>query len=169
MQTLHIPRAIYDVMVTHARDGFPNEVCGVLIGPPGELREAHRAENAAADPLYTYDIDGRDLLRLNELADERGWEFSGIYHSHPPFAEVYPSATDIAKAFYPDAVYIILAIGQVPARFREQLRDPERRTALIQELGDPATLTPRMRAFNIVKEDWLSKEGRIEELQIAVD
>lgn len=155
-------------MVAHAREGFPNEICGMVVGPAGEMRELHRATNAAADPLYTYDIDPKDLLRLNELVDERGWEFSAIYHSHPPFAEVYPSATDIAKAFYPDAVYIILAIGQIPARYREQLRDPQRRTALQKELGDPQTMPPRMRAFRIHKQDVFDKVGVVEELQIEI-
>ena len=138
------------------------------MGPPGDLRELHRALNAARDPLYSYDIDGRDLLRLNELADERDWEFVAIYHSHPPFAEVYPSATDIAKAYYPRALYIILAIGQVEARYRERFRDPEQRQQLRRQLGDPELLLPRIRAFRITKADEFAKEGRVEELQVSL-
>jgi proteasome lid subunit RPN8/RPN11 len=157
-----------DAMVAHAREGFPNEICGVIIGPPGEMRELHRALNVAADPLYTYDMDGADLLRLNQLADDQGWELVCIYHSHPPFAEVYPSATDIAKAFYPDAIYIILAIGRIPQHFREQLRDPAGRAPVIAQMGDLAAMQPRMRAYRIVKEDIFSKEGRVEELEIIV-
>jgi proteasome lid subunit RPN8/RPN11 len=160
---------MYDAMVAHAREGFPNEICGVIMGPPGEMREFHRAHNSASDPLYTYDMDSADLLRLNQLADDRDWEFVVIYHSHPPFAEVYPSATDIAKAFYPDAVYIILAIGRVPAHLREQLRDPGKRSAVVAQLGDPANMPPRMRAYRIIKDDLFSKEGRIEELAIKVE
>jgi proteasome lid subunit RPN8/RPN11 len=168
MRSVRIPQVIYDALVAHAREGFPNEICGVVLGPPGEMREVHRAQNTSADPLYTYNIDGKDLLRLNELADERGWEFVAIYHSHPPFAEVYPSATDIAKAFYPDAIYIILAIGQVPSRYREQLRDPQQRAALQQELGDPQMMPPRVRAYHIIKKDVFDKEGRVEELAIEM-
>jgi proteasome lid subunit RPN8/RPN11 len=156
-------------MVAHARDGFPNEVCGVVLGPAGELREVQRARNAARDPLYTYDIEAHDLLRLSELADQRGWEFVAIYHSHPPFAEVYPSATDIAKAYYPDAIYFILAIGRVDAHFREQLRDPQRRSVLQAELGNPQAMTPRMRAYRIVKQDVFDTEGRVEELRVAIE
>src|SRR5262249_13240317 len=163
-----IPQLIYDDMVAHAREGYPNEICGVVIGPPGEMRELHRARNVAADPLYTYDMDGADLLRLNQLADDQGWEFVCIYHSHPPFAEAYPSATDIAKAFYPDALYIILAIGRMPQHFREQLRARSKRDSVIAQMGDPAAMPPRMRAYRIVKEDLFSKDGRIEELEIAV-
>ncbi len=168
MDRVRIPRAIYDFMVAHARDGFPNEICGVVIGPPGEMREAHRAKNAAADPLYSYDIDPHDLLRLTQLADDQGWEFVAIYHSHPPFAEVYPSATDIAKAFYPDAIYIILAIGQIPARYRDQLRDRQRRAIVQIEWGDPEMMAARMRAYRIFKDDVFGKEGRVQELQVEI-
>ena len=168
MDTISIPRSIYDAMVAHAREGFPNEVCGVILGPPGQLREVHRAVNAASDPLYSYDIEGRDLLRLNGLADERDWEFVAIYHSHPPFAEVYPSATDIAKAYYPRAIYFILAIGRVEVHLRERLRDPAQRAGLRQTLGDPQSMPPRMRAYHITKADEFAKEGRVEELQISV-
>ena len=168
MRTIQIPRRIYDAMVAHARDGFPNEVCGIIVGPVGEMREAHRTRNAAADPLYTYDIEAHDLLRLNQLADDAGWEFVAIYHSHPPFAEVYPSATDIAKAFYPDTVYIILAIGHVSRDYREQLRDPQRRASVVSAWGDPQTMPPRMRAYRIVKDDWSSREGRVEELRVEI-
>jgi proteasome lid subunit RPN8/RPN11 len=168
MQSVRIPKAICDSMIAHAREGFPNEVCGIIMGPPGEMREIHRAKNAAADPLYAYDIDGQDLLRLNELADDKNWDFVAIYHSHPPFAEVYPSATDIARAFYPDAVYIILAIGRVAAPFREQLRDPARRANALSQFGDPQTLPPRLRAYRIIKEDVFRKEGRVEELEVSI-
>src|SRR2546426_960579 len=118
MQQFRLSKSMYDAMVAHAREGFPNEVCGVILGPQGELRELHRARNSAPDPLYTYDFDPQDLLRLSQRADDAGWEFVAIYHSHPPFAEVFPSTTDIAKAFYPEAVYIILAIGSLPPQVR---------------------------------------------------
>ena len=168
MQQFRLSKSMYDAMVAHAREGFPNEVCGVIIGPAGELRELHRAHNSAPDPLYTYDFDSKDLLRVSNLADDAGWEFVAIYHSHPPFAEVFPSATDIAKAFHPDAVYIILAIGEVPPQVREQLRNPEKRAAVIRQFGDPQRLEPRMRAYRIIKADVFDRTGQAEELELVV-
>ncbi|MBI3734653.1 MAG: M67 family metallopeptidase [Chloroflexi bacterium] len=168
MEPVRVPKNIYEAMVAHAREGFPNEVCGVILGPPWEMREAHRAANAAADPLYTYDMSPQDLFRLNRLAEDTGWEFVAIYHSHPPFAAIYPSATDIAKAFYPDAVYFILAIGQTPLGDREGLRDRQRRADWQSQLGDPRALAPRIRAYRILKDDLFGHEGRVEELQIEI-
>lgn len=168
MQQFTLSRSMYEAMVAHAREGFPNEVCGVVLGPNGEMRELHRAHNSAADPLYTYDFDPKDLLRLYERADDAGWEFVSIYHSHPPFAEVFPSATDIAKAFHPDAVYVILAIGAVPPEVRERLRNREGREVEIRKLGDPAELQPRMRAYRINKADVFDRTGQVEELELVV-
>ena len=37
-----------------------------------------------------------------------GWDLCGIFHSHPAGPPV-PSATDLAQAYYPEAVYLILA------------------------------------------------------------
>jgi proteasome lid subunit RPN8/RPN11 len=168
MQQFLLSKETYDAMVAHARAGFPNEVCGVILGPRGEPRELHRAHNAASDPLYTYDFDPKDLLRLYELADDAGWEFVVIYHSHPPFAEVFPSATDIARAFHPDAVYVIVAVGTVPTQVREQLRNRDGREALLRQWGDPNVLAPRMRAFRIVKADVFDRTGQVEELELIV-
>jgi proteasome lid subunit RPN8/RPN11 len=35
-----------------------------------------------------------------------GWDVCGIFHSHPSGPPV-PSATDVAQALYPEAVYVI--------------------------------------------------------------
>ena len=37
-----------------------------------------------------------------------GWDVCGIFHSHPAGPPV-PSATDVAQALYPEAVYVIVA------------------------------------------------------------
>jgi proteasome lid subunit RPN8/RPN11 len=40
-----------------------------------------------------------------------------IYHSHPA-GPLIPSPTDIAEAFYPDSVYIIISLAQEPPSAR---------------------------------------------------
>ncbi len=39
-----------------------------------------------------------------------GIELLAIYHSHPTSAPV-PSKTDLARAFWPDAVYLIVSLA----------------------------------------------------------
>jgi proteasome lid subunit RPN8/RPN11 len=40
--------------------------------------------------------------------ENNGWELSGIFHSHPHGPPV-PSPSDVAQAYYPEAVYLICA------------------------------------------------------------
>jgi len=41
--------------------------------------------------------------------DARGLDLLGIYHSHTRSA-AYPSRTDVAQAYYPDAAYVIVSL-----------------------------------------------------------
>jgi proteasome lid subunit RPN8/RPN11 len=40
--------------------------------------------------------------------EARGWELAGIFHSHPNGPSVL-SATDVRRAYYPEAVYLIIS------------------------------------------------------------
>jgi proteasome lid subunit RPN8/RPN11 len=43
--------------------------------------------------------------------EEKGWEMTAVYHSHPQGPE-RPSATDIAQAYYPDVIQLIISLQQ---------------------------------------------------------
>jgi len=70
---------------------------------------ARPAENAAASPLR-YEIDGAEQYRIQMEIDDAGHDLGAIYHSHTR-SEPYPSQTDINLAFYPDAIYVIVGLG----------------------------------------------------------
>lgn len=89
---LELPRAARDAIYAHAREGYPHEVCGVLLGKmlgvaPEERREVHsvhRARNLNTDrPHDRYLMDTRDVNEADGLARARGLEIVGFYHSHP--------------------------------------------------------------------------------------
>jgi proteasome lid subunit RPN8/RPN11 len=105
-----LPQHIYDEIIAHAQAGAPQEVCGILSGSDGVATELVRARNEAADPVTDYWVDGQTLLKQFDF-EERGEEMIAIYHSHP-MDPPYPSATDAANAFYPDAVYLICSLLQ---------------------------------------------------------
>lgn len=56
-----------------------------------------------------YRIDPREQLAAFRSMDEAGEELVGIYHSHPASVP-YPSPTDRAEAYYPDAVYVLVSL-----------------------------------------------------------
>ena len=92
-----LPKAIYQEIIAHAREGAPEEVCGIISGRDNRATQLIRAYNEAANPILDYWVDGQTLLMQFEFED-RGEEMLAIYHSHP-VSEAYPSATDARNAF----------------------------------------------------------------------
>ena len=48
---MKIDRGAFEAIQAHGAEGYPNEICGVLVGPTGEGRatEAKRARNITYD------------------------------------------------------------------------------------------------------------------------
>ncbi|MCU0500213.1 MAG: M67 family metallopeptidase [Anaerolineae bacterium] len=98
-----------DEIVAHARAGYPEEVCGIISGRDGVAVELHRGRNVSPIPRTTYELDVETLMKQIEF-DDTGLVLAAIYHSHPAGPPI-PSSTDIARAFYPDSVYIICSLA----------------------------------------------------------
>jgi proteasome lid subunit RPN8/RPN11 len=105
---LELPVAVLEAVVEHARAEFPNECCGLLAGRGTRVERLYRGSNVDRSP-YTYRLDPQEQLRFFKAMDAEGLELLGIYHSHTHSA-AYPSRTDVARAFYPDAVYVIVSL-----------------------------------------------------------
>jgi proteasome lid subunit RPN8/RPN11 len=115
-----IPEAVRDGILTHAREGAPEEVCGVLSGTENaddhhdeadhRVEVHHPAENVAERPRTRYEIDPREQLELMETIEDAGREVVGFYHSHPE-GPAGPSATDSAQATWPGRSYVIVSLG----------------------------------------------------------
>lgn len=99
--------------MAHAREGWPDEVCGILSGKAGVATGLVRARNVAEDRRLNYTVDPQTLLRQFDF-EEAGEELIAIYHSHPS-SPAYPSATDARQATYPDAVYLICSLQPLKA------------------------------------------------------
>ncbi|HYK97817.1 MAG TPA: M67 family metallopeptidase [Candidatus Acidoferrales bacterium] len=98
-----------DEIVAHAREGAPNEVCGLIAARDGAATRATRCTNVHQTPTTRYRIDPREQLDAFRDMDARGEELAAIYHSHPA-SQPYPSPTDRAEAHYPDAVYVLVSL-----------------------------------------------------------
>ncbi len=130
---LILPEKIYEEIIAHAREGYPEEICGLLAGKGERVTELHRAQNVAEDRIMNYVVDPQTLFKQVEF-EERGERLTAIYHSHP-VSPPYPSATDARQAFYPDVVYIICSLQD-----REHPR--MRGWRLVQEQAERAERVP---------------------------
>ena len=108
MSIVHLARTVHDGIIAHAREGKPEEICGILRGRDGRATRLYRARNLAEDRIDNYDVDPQTLLKQFEF-EESGDEMVAIYHSHP-VSVAYPSATDAWNAHYPETYYLICSL-----------------------------------------------------------
>lgn len=95
-------------LVAHAQEVFPHECCGLLAGRQGLVKRVFRGTNVDKSP-YTYLMDPKEQLAAFKEMEAAGLDLLAIYHSHTHTA-AYPSKTDVAKAYYPDAIYVIVSL-----------------------------------------------------------
>lgn len=108
MEHLVIPAQIFDEMIAHCKDGYPNEACGILAGNGNEVSKIYRMANIENSPV-TYMLDPKEQFKAMKDMRENNLSMIAIFHSHPSSA-AYPSAKDVSLAFYEDAVYIIVSL-----------------------------------------------------------
>jgi [CysO sulfur-carrier protein]-S-L-cysteine hydrolase len=108
---MRIAPELYGQIVAHARAEAPNECCGVVAtNGDGSAQQVFAARNKHASPLR-FEIEGLDLLRINNEIDEAGLEIGAIYHSHTRTAPE-PSQTDInGAAQWPGALWVIVGLA----------------------------------------------------------
>jgi [CysO sulfur-carrier protein]-S-L-cysteine hydrolase len=104
---MRIARALFDEMVSHARETGDEECCGLISTREDTAVQLYRTTNTRPTPKYGYEMDGMELFRIMEEIEDQGLELGAIYHSHPR-SDPVPSQTDINLARYPDSVYIIV-------------------------------------------------------------
>jgi len=107
--SLEISRNFVDAILEQSRAQYPDEACGVILGPVGSGKAVRIKPmiNAAHSPTF-YEFDPKDLLALYREADDLDEEIVVIYHSHTD-TEAHPSRTDIAYAGEPGAHYVLVS------------------------------------------------------------
>jgi len=109
-----IARALVEEIVQHAREGLPNECCGIVSTNDGSAVQVYRARNAHESPLR-FEIDPRDLIRIYSEVERAGHEFGSMYHSHVQ-SPAYPSQTDVNFAQdWPGLVWLIVSLADADA------------------------------------------------------
>lgn len=154
-----MPEALRQELLQFARDGDPDEVCGILGGRSGAVERVFPVRNTADEvgadagvfrdrasgiaaagrkPVHYY-MDPRDQLRVYNELDELGLDVVGYYHSHT-HTEARPSPTDIRLATDLAPVYVLVSL----------------------------THQPNVRAWRILKSDPLAETGELQEVSLGL-
>lgn len=135
-----LPAAL-DALRVHARARYPEECCGLLLGPAGDacVDEAMPFDNLAdryhcADPegfprtaKDGYVMDAARVHSVMERAAQRGRAVKGIYHSHPDRAAYFSEEDERMARADPSFLFQLgwLVLG-APGEFRVFSYDPAR-------------------------------------------
>jgi len=112
---LKISRKHYEALRQHGEETYPHECCGVLLGQMNgndtrTVTSVARAGNTRTDSAHNrYNIDPRELVRIQREGRERGEDIIGFYHSHPDHPAQW-SPTDLAEAHWYGCSYLITSI-----------------------------------------------------------
>jgi proteasome lid subunit RPN8/RPN11 len=111
---LKLSQSLYDALRTHGEETYPHECCGVLLGQvDGDTRivtSAVRAGNTRTDSAHNrYNIDPKDLIRIQREGRNRAEDIVGFYHSHPDHPAQW-SQTDFAEAHWFGCSYVITSV-----------------------------------------------------------
>lgn len=107
--SLEISREFVEAILEQSQAAYPEECCGVILGPVGSGKPVRMKPmiNAAHSPTF-YEFDPKDLLALYREVDDFDEEIVVVYHSHTD-TEARPSRTDIAYAAEPGAHYVLVS------------------------------------------------------------
>jgi proteasome lid subunit RPN8/RPN11 len=127
--SLVFPEALRQELIAHAREGDPDEVCGMLAGHGNRIERVRRIRNTAdevgveggvfrdrqtnvAAPgrrAVHYYMDPLDQLRAYDEIEDLGLDVVGYYHSHT-HTEARPSPTDVRLARDLTAYWVLVSL-----------------------------------------------------------
>jgi len=104
-----IQRPAFEAIQAHGSEGYPDEICGLMLGNDHVVTDVRRARNLIVERSRDrYEIDPLDQIRIQREADAAGLDVIGYYHSHPDHpAQASRFDTERAWAGY---VYVIVSI-----------------------------------------------------------
>jgi proteasome lid subunit RPN8/RPN11 len=114
---LKISAANHTEIRRHGEETYPHECCGILLGSTDDsgariVASTARCGNTRTDsPQNRYNIDPRDLVRIQREGRERAEDIIGFYHSHPDHPAQW-SKTDLAEAHWFGCSYVITSVEQ---------------------------------------------------------
>jgi proteasome lid subunit RPN8/RPN11 len=107
---MKITEAAFESVKAHVVEGFPEEICGMLVAKRGTRKVVgvRRATNALADRrVDRYQIDPKEHRAIEDECDAAALDIVGYYHSHPQHKS-YASRLDTRDA-WPNLYYLIVS------------------------------------------------------------
>jgi proteasome lid subunit RPN8/RPN11 len=105
---MRLARPLLDQILYHLQTAYPQEGCGLVAGLDGRATGVYPIDNFLQSQT-AYEMDPLQQVKTMLAIEAKGEELYAIYHSHPQ-SQAYPSEIDIAQAYYPEAIYLIISL-----------------------------------------------------------
>jgi proteasome lid subunit RPN8/RPN11 len=134
---LIISREILDDIFEHARETYPEECCGILVGRDEGGRRtitaARRANNVSSERKHDrYVIDEEKLIEVIRSVRGLPEDVVGFYHSHPD-SPSRPSEYDRQIAAWPGYSYLIASVDREGAASAQSWIMPDGSDSFVEE------------------------------------
>jgi proteasome lid subunit RPN8/RPN11 len=111
---LRLSGALRAALTGLCAEGYPHEVCGLLVGivdaRVSRVLRVARARNLATCRRDHYRLDPATFVAVDEVARDDGLEIVGFWHSHPDHP-ARPSLTDL-EAAWEGYSYLIASVAR---------------------------------------------------------
>lgn len=109
---LHMNKEDYEKILDHARNGLPNEACGLIGGVIEKkikvVKEVYLLRNVDESKEH-FSMNPAEQLKAVKDLRAKGYLLFGNFHSHPE-SPSRPSEEDKRLAYDPEASYLILSL-----------------------------------------------------------
>jgi cysteine synthase B len=129
--TVDIAAGAEQAIRNHARDAYPHECCGALVGTGHAIAEVMPLPNTTEEgPRRRFLVRPSEYREAEAYAGRRGAELLGFYHSHPDHP-ARPSQYDLDHA-WPSFAYVIVAVAGGEPQEMTAWRLKENRSAFVE-------------------------------------
>ena len=134
LPSMGLPAELLLEVYQHARECYPEEACGLLVGPkggpPARIERCHNVQDrrkllgeSELDARHGYWIDEKELMLALQRAEREGQALQVVYHSHVDTG-AYFSHADLVAALGPEGLPLWPGVAQlVVAVYHEGVRD----------------------------------------------
>lgn len=109
---IRLTKPVYEQIIQHAKQGYPNEACGLLGGVAADSAVSFYPMRNVDQAAISYFMDPKEQLQVFKAMRAQSEQLTGIFHSHVA-SEAYPSSKDVRLAFYPEVSYLIVSLTDI--------------------------------------------------------
>lgn len=112
-EKIKIRKCIIDDIIIHARDEYPNEMCGLLVGindglGTTSIANYHRITNDNPGPM-SFMLNSKEMMRVHKNSRKSGMNEIVIVHSHPKGPSRL-SSTDKSMAYDKTRLWFLVSM-----------------------------------------------------------